>query len=940
MMTLSPKTRLGRYEISSQLGAGGMGEVYLAQDTKLDRKVALKILPADVASNQERMRRFVQEAKAAAALNHPHIAHIYEIGEAEGTHFIAMEFVDGVTLREKIHLEKTPLGKLLKYLAQAADGLTKAHAAGIVHRDLKPDNIMVTRDGYAKILDFGLAKLVEPQRPGGNGEQALSEVATALMPQYSTPGMVMGTAGYMSPEQAQGRVQEIDHRSDIFSFGCILFEATTGRKAFDGKDALDSLHKIVHAPVPQIKEFNADAPDEMQRIVRRCLQKDPERRYQSIKDVAIELEELTQELVGGNELDRSARPAAKVSVAPNSDSRAAAPTTHHPATSVMRDNPSRPASSAEYLVTGIKRHKAATFIVIALLAIAGIGYGIYRHYGNQRKNAPSFASVRLQRLTTTGKATLAAISPDGKLVVHVKSEGGRESLWLRQAATTSDTQIVAPSDNRYWGLTISPDANYVYYIASEGDYNALARTLYQVPVLGGASRKVLDGVTSPVTFSPDGKRFAFVRYIQSETDENILMLANADGSGEQKLATRGVSAYSLEGAAWSPDGKIIACGARNTGKDGRYWNLIAISVADGMEKEVTSQHWGFRVGQVAWLADGSGLVVVAKEQASGAPRQLWYVSYPEGEARKITNDLNEYIGVGVAADSGTLVTVQSDTTGNISIAPTEDASRVRQITNGKSEGEDGLSWMSDGRIVYDSEASGSANIWVADADGKNQKQLTNDTGNNHTPSATPDGRYILFVSNRAGTQNVWRMDADGGNQVQLSHGSNEFWVRATPDSRWAIYTSTDSGKDAVWKIPVEGGERVKLNDSDTRSASVSPDMKLIACIYREEKISSPFKVAIYSFDDGRLVRVLDVSQFNITRVGFHWSADGRALLYIDTRGGISNIWSLPVDGSAPKQLTDFKSDQIFSFDLSRDGRQIAFSRGTVINDVVLISNFK
>src|SRR6266540_4298933 len=278
---LPPGARLGRYEIKTQLGAGGMGEVYLAQDTKLDRKVALKILPVELASNHDRMRRFVQEAKAAAAFNHPNIAHIYEIGESDGMNFIAMEFVEGVTLREKIHLERTELGKLLRYLQHVAEGLAKAHAAGIVHRDLKPDNVMVTHDGHAKVLDFGLAKLVEPQ------------------PDSSPSGSDIGTAGYMSPEQAQGKTKEIDQRSDIFSFGCILFEAVTGQKAFKGKDAIDTLNKIVREPVPPISDLNPAAPADLQRIVRRCLAKDADERYQTIKDVAIELKEIRRELAGG-----------------------------------------------------------------------------------------------------------------------------------------------------------------------------------------------------------------------------------------------------------------------------------------------------------------------------------------------------------------------------------------------------------------------------------------------------------------------------------------------------------------------------------------------------------------------------------------------------------------------------------------------------------------
>src|SRR5262249_42804137 len=211
-MSITAGTKLGRYEIRAKIGEGGMGEVYLAQDTKLDRKVALKILPAELLGNQDRMRRFTQEAKAAAALSHPNIAHIYEIGEQDGVNFIAMEFIDGVTLREKIHREQTDLRKLLRYLEHVAEGLAKAHAAGIVHRDLKPDNIMVRLDGHAKILDFGLAKLIEPQQLQGSS----SEIATAILKQ-SQSGMVMGTVGYMSPEQARGKTKEIDHRSDIFS---------------------------------------------------------------------------------------------------------------------------------------------------------------------------------------------------------------------------------------------------------------------------------------------------------------------------------------------------------------------------------------------------------------------------------------------------------------------------------------------------------------------------------------------------------------------------------------------------------------------------------------------------------------------------------------------------------------------------------------------------
>jgi eukaryotic-like serine/threonine-protein kinase len=292
---IGPGTNLGRYEVRSLLGAGGMGEVYLALDKQLDRAVALKILPPDFVSHPDRMRRFVQEAKAAATLNHPHIAHIYEIGQAEDINFIAMEFIEGQTLKDMIQLDQIGLSKALKYLQQVAEGLDKAHTAGIVHRDLKPENIMITLEGYAKILDFGLAKLMEPLTSGTSGTSN-SQADTAMYIQHSTPGTVMGTAGYMSPEQAQGKTSQTDHRSDIFSFGCILFEAVTGHRPFEGDSAVKAMYKVIYESAPSIKEFSPSVPPDLERIVRRCLAKDPDDRYQTIKDVKIELRDLRREL--------------------------------------------------------------------------------------------------------------------------------------------------------------------------------------------------------------------------------------------------------------------------------------------------------------------------------------------------------------------------------------------------------------------------------------------------------------------------------------------------------------------------------------------------------------------------------------------------------------------------------------------------------------------
>jgi serine/threonine-protein kinase len=355
--------------------------VYLAQDTKLDRKVALKILPADLAANQDRMRRFVQEAKAAAALNHPNIATIHEIGEGDGVNFIAMEFIDGATLREKIHQKQADLRKLLRHLQHVAEGLAKAHAAGIVHRDLKPDNIMITRDGHAKILDFGLAKLIEARLSDGGTEDA----ATAIMRQQSTPGMIMGTVGYMSPEQAQGKTSEIDQRSDIFSFGCILFETATGKKPFEGDSIVKSLHSLIYEPVPPIKDLNPSAPAELQRIIRRCLEKDADDRYQSIREVAIELKHLRRELQTSADLDTTVPPPVSTQSVVSTDSGSTIAPTAAQSASIP------PAlSSAEYVVQGIRRHKLVTAIAVVLLVGA---VGLFAYYLRTRDTATSIDSI-------------------------------------------------------------------------------------------------------------------------------------------------------------------------------------------------------------------------------------------------------------------------------------------------------------------------------------------------------------------------------------------------------------------------------------------------------------------------------------------------------------------------------------------------------------------
>ena len=924
-MSLDPGTKLGRYEIRSKIGKGGMGEVYLAQDSKLDRKVALKILPGEIASIRDRMERFIREAKAAAVLNHPNIAHIYEIGESEGVNFIAMEFVEGFTLRELIHGKQTELAKLLRYLQHVAEGLAKAHAAGIVHRDLKPDNIMVTHEGHAKILDFGLAKLIEPQHLSGSGS---SEVATAILPQHSTPGMILGTAGYMSPEQAQGKTDQIDHRSDIFSFGCILYEAITRSKAFEGKDLIDTLNKIIREPVAPISDFNPTAPSDLQRIVRRCLAKDPDERYQTIKDVAIELKEVRRELQGA-EQHTTAPPSAVMSTAGASQLLNASAT-------LTADSLSTRPSSAEYIVSEIKRHKKGLVLALGLIAIviAGASFALYKLANRSRSGRPvSFAAAKITRLTTSGKVREAVISPDGKYVAHVVDDAGRQSLWVRQVATQSNVEIVQPSEVQFTGLAFSPDGNYVYYTVREKGSGSPLGVLYQVPSLGGAARKVLTDIAGPVSFSPDGKRFAYLSTPPNER-ERLLMIANADGSGARKLAGRRGNEQFGDSFSWSPDGKMIVSRVGNSAE--HYQTVVAVSVESGEIKSFTSQKWGL-VGDMAWLADGGSLLVTAREPAPSQQSQIWQVAYPEGAARRITNDLNDYRSLSLDANSDALVTVQGERVANIWVMPANDTAHVTQITAGRRD-DNHPSWTPDGAVVYSSNASGNRQLYFIDAHGGNARQITANSSNNLEPSVSPDGHYIAFISTVAGSANVWRIGIDGFNPQRLTNKFDLF-PQWSPDSQWIVYTSQTASGVAIWKVAVNGGQPVQLNEKLATAPTVSPDGKLVAC-YCKDNPSAPFKVAVLPIEGGQPTKTFDVELNPRVLPWLRWTADGRAIVYVLTPGGVSNLWAQPLDGGQPKPLTNFTSDLIFSFDLSRDGKQIVLSRGVTTSDVVLTSNFR
>jgi eukaryotic-like serine/threonine-protein kinase len=922
---------ISHYRILSLLGAGGMGEVYLAEDPRLGRRVAVKLLPAHLTGDREHVRRFTQEARATSALNHPNIITIHEIGEVNGRHFIATEYVEGENLRARLARERMKIDEVVEVAVQVAGALAAAHRAGVVHRDVKPENVMLREDGIVKVLDFGLAKLTE-QRADGTEASTVTLIKT-------NPGVVMGTVQYMSPEQARGF--EVDARTDLWSLGCVLYEMSAGRVPFEGATRSDVIVSILEREPQPLAQRAPGAPSELESIVSKALTKAREERYQTSKEMLSDLRQLRRRLDSELGIERSQQSTSNSDAtnATGSDGgRAVVETKTQAATRVSQAGAAHTTSNLEYAVSEIKRHKRGAVLTGAALIIvlSSVGYVLNKLVNQPSAAAAPFQAFKMMRLTASGKVKDAAISPDGKYVVYSEDDNRQQSLWVRQVATGSNVQIVRPASVEYFGLTFSNDSNYIYFVKGEkGDF---LWSLYQVSSLGGTPRKVIERVDSAVTFSPDGRRFAFVR-ADPERGESALVSVNADGTGEQTVATRkNPDFFYFEGIvrpAWSPDGKIIACPAGSSDADGTYHNVIGVSVEDGAMKLLTSKRWT-SVGQVSWLSGGGGLMIVAGDE-DGISQQLWLLPYPGGEARRITNDLNRYSDVSLTSDGKAVVTVQTNRSSNIWAAPDGDAGRAKQITSGTSDSSLGLSWTPDGKIVYQSDATGKAELWVMNADGSDQKQLTHE-GSNYRPVVSPDGRYIVFHSLREGQANIWRMDVDGGNLKQLTHSKTNLFPDVSPDGQWVVYASINSGKLALWKVSIEGGASIQLTDATTNLPTISPDGTYVASFYWPESMEESHGAVILSLEGGQVAKRFNILADSTNGFVLRWSPDGRALLHL--REDLLNVWSQPVDGGEPLQVTDFKGDQIFNFAWSRDGKSLGLARGRVAEDVVMIQDLR
>jgi len=938
-MTLEAGTKLGRYEIRSKLGEGGMGEVYLAQDTKLDRTVALKVLPADLANDQSRMRRFTQEARTASSLSHPNVAHIYEIEEIDGVHFIAMEFIDGETLRHRISRGELPLAEVLELSMQVAAALSAAHAAGITHRDIKPDNVMLRPDGYVKVLDFGLAKLSE------RAAEPDKEAPTRAMVN-TDPGTVMGTVGYMSPEQARG--QTTDARTDIWSLGVVIYQMVSHHLPFEASSNSDVIASILGKEPPPMARYARDVPEALEWVVTKALTKDPDERYQTAKEMMVDLRRIKQKLDAQSEIERSSSPdSARVSSGISAPTQpTSAHSTAHRVQMSTAGSIAPATSSAEYIVSEIKRHKIGlgviSLFVIAVL-VAG-GFGLYKLAASNKSSSVAPA-IKFTRLTSGGKIGNesitggASISPDGKYIVFWTVSEAKSSCYVRQISTNSLVRIAGPIE--YFGgggTTFSPDGEFVYF--NETDKNNRDGALYRVPVLGGTPQKILEGIWSTISFSPDGKQITYVRLFPA-TGESWLVVANADGSGAHTIATRKLpDYYESSGPSWSPDGQRIAVGA-TTIPESRTSTIVEVPVGGGKEHAITPPQW-VNLNRVLWTSDGKGLVVSVWPTWVSTGTQLWYISYPDGATRPITNDLNGYgtISLGLTGDSKTIATVQEDVTRTIWLAsPNQDASQARQISNGKYEGLMSLDGTTDGRIVYLDFSGSATEIWIMKADGTEKRQLTSDGFVKATISVSPDGQHILYTCYRSGSFDIWRVGLDGGNPRQLTtNESLAVYPVGTPDGKWVVFQSFHDGKWALWKVSIDGGQTIRLTDTQNTSPDISPDGKWIACLTPDEKTSTKWRIAILPIEGGAPTKLIDQPPNLFSRP--KWSPDGRALTFLGDDGSANNIYSLPLDGGGqPKPLTNFKSDWIGTFSWTRDGKLI-LGRGPTVDDVVLIKDYR
>ncbi len=896
------------YTILKKLGAGGMGVVYEAEDTKLSRHVALKFLSRDIERDAFALDRFKQEARAASALNHPNICTIYAIEECDGQYFIAMELLDGESLAERIDGKPLGLDKILDIGIQMTDALDVAHGRGIVHRDLKPANIFVTSRGQAKVLDFGLAKLTYDRHAAL--ETVGGDAATVAPMQLTSPGTAVGTIAYMSPEQARG--EELDGRSDLFSMGSILYEMATGKLPFGGNTSAVIYQGILDRNPQPAVEVNPAIEPKLEEIIDKALEKDVDLRYQSAAEMRADLRRLKRDSSGHGSRAGMASSAA----------------------GAARDSGGTRGSNSSPVLEAAKRHKSgATLItVLSLLMIAAGGYGFYKWFSQWRADSGPvpFQNMSIQKLTNSGNTVLATISPDGKYLVNEEDDGhGQRSLWMRHIATGSNTQILAPSEVRYLGLTFTPNGDFLYFSRVEPEKPGVG-FLYQVPVLGGTPRRLVEDVDSAVSFSPDGQNMVFLRQ-NSADGSSKLILAHADGTGEHVLASLPLPGYASP--SWSPDGKWIAAtvldpGSRELGR------MVVLNPENGKEKTVYAGTASLQ--KPTWLPDSQHLLLIFHDISSDWNGQVGVVALGGGKLHRITNDLSSYSNntLAVTRDGKQVIAIQNVPEAGVYTMSSE-ARGYLNPTQVDNHGDINVGWLPDGRLAvldYD------GHIATMNADGGARNVIYQENLPLQGLSVCPDGKYALFNTPNKATKaiNIWRVDLQSGSTTVLTNGKVDQNPMCSPDSKYFVYTSFQNGKQTLMEMPVKGGQGRQLSDKFVSFAAISPDGKQIAT-FTATGSGVNFKplVEIIPAEGGLPVRSFPPAR-SVSGL-FRYSADGQYLYYPITEKGVSNLVRQPVAGGQPMAVTNFSDLLIYGFDYDSKNKRLAVTRGRTNSDIVLIT---
>jgi serine/threonine protein kinase/Tol biopolymer transport system component len=890
---------IAHYQILRKVGGGGMGVVYEAEDTKLGRRVALKFLPTENKESTS-LERFVREARAASALNHPGICTIHAIEEDNGRTFISMELLEGQSLDKVLAQSPLAIPRVLEIGIQLADALDAAHKKGIVHRDIKPGNIFVTERGTVKILDFGLAKLLEGAEETVGGDTVVSNHL------LTSPGTSVGTVAYMSPEQARG--EDLDGRSDLFSLGAVLYQMLTGKHPFPGSTSAVVFDNILNtAPVAPVS-LNPAVPPELERILNKALEKDREVRYQVAAELRADLKRLQRESDSGRTIAVSS---ARVSTAlGDSASRQAAPVTK---------------SSGSVIVEAARKNKFGAGLTAAVVAavVAAAAFGVYSFL--QRGRHLPFEHFSIENLTNNGHVSLAALSPDGKYLLHVRDENGLQSLWLRHIPTQSNTQVVPPAATRYAGLTFSPDGSYIYCVRRDEAEHTMA-SLYRAPVLGGTPHLLIRDVDSPITFSPDGQRFAFMRE-RHDTPFWDLLIAHSDGSPDRTVLSNAPLASNSFEPAWSPDGKTIVIPVSQPTADA-ISGLQAIDVATGKQQTVAFSAERIYFGGV-WLPDASGMVMSTVSQMTSLHGQLTLIGYPQGEFRQLTTDTNDYFHPSISADGRSIVVSQIQSQVGLEVAPASSPDAVQPVPLASHRDFWRWDWASDGRLVVPQ----TPDIRLVNPSG-GETVLFSDAQHVSDQVTTCGGKYFVFRSvGRSGrvSVNLWRMDTSGAGLKQLTFGSNESEPECSRDGQWVFYTDRGDNQ-AIKRVSLEGGQPETLIKEGIGSWALSPDGKTIVSLEVRE-LDHRLVLNFYSIEDKK-TNYRDLDQRASSPLGY--APDPKAVVYVVREKGVDNLWEQSLDNSPAHQLTHFTAERIMRFRFSPDGSKIAVERGHVESDAVLL----